>query len=348
MRVGANCVVRHAILDTGCVVPDGMQIGVNPQEDASRFHVSEGRGAGDPRHAAETASRGSSLGYDSGLEQSHEERPVMIATFKALLALARSRAAVVLAVLLPLAGCATMAPKLEPPRLTVVSIGMVSADIFSQQFRVRLHVQNPNSRSIPIKAIDYELLLESSSFAEGNASEPFVVPARGENEFDMTVRTNFVSSIGRLLSRMNGRDNSKVSYAIGQGRRRHPLPSRPFRSRTRAASTSACCARSPRRPAGRRGARTPCLDPPGEVACHAVVHDPSPRFPVLVQVEGGVERPAHGRRVKIVEDDARALAAPCIPHLHGIGQAACLPDDRHSTISGCTSGSVRKVRTATA
>jgi LEA14-like dessication related protein len=138
----------------------------------------------------------------------------MIATFKALLALARSRAAVVLAVLLPLAGCATMAPKLEPPRLTVVSIGMVSADIFSQQFRVRLHVQNPNSRSIPIKAIDYELFLEGDSFAEGNASEPFVVPARGENEFDMTVRTNFVSSIGRLLSRMNGRDNSKVSYAI--------------------------------------------------------------------------------------------------------------------------------------
>ena len=41
VRVGANCVVRHAILDTGCVVPDGMQIGVNPQEDASRFHVSE-------------------------------------------------------------------------------------------------------------------------------------------------------------------------------------------------------------------------------------------------------------------------------------------------------------------
>ena len=41
VRVGANCIVKHAILDTGCVVPDGMQIGMNPQEDASRFHVSE-------------------------------------------------------------------------------------------------------------------------------------------------------------------------------------------------------------------------------------------------------------------------------------------------------------------
>jgi len=41
VRIGANCVVRRAILDTGCVVPDGMQIGVDPREDASRFHVSE-------------------------------------------------------------------------------------------------------------------------------------------------------------------------------------------------------------------------------------------------------------------------------------------------------------------
>jgi glucose-1-phosphate adenylyltransferase len=39
--VGANCVVRRAILDTGCVVPDGMQIGVDKKEDAGRFHVSE-------------------------------------------------------------------------------------------------------------------------------------------------------------------------------------------------------------------------------------------------------------------------------------------------------------------
>ncbi len=41
VRVGANCVVRRAILDTGGVVPDGMQIGVDAEEDARRFHVSE-------------------------------------------------------------------------------------------------------------------------------------------------------------------------------------------------------------------------------------------------------------------------------------------------------------------
>ncbi len=120
----------------------------------------------------------------------------------------------VLVLLLPLAACASLGPKLEAPRLSVVSVGMLSADLFSQQFRVRLHVQNPNSRAIPVKGIDYELFLEGDSFAEGVSGEPFVVPALGESEFDMTVRTNFVSSIGRLMSRMNGREGNRISYAI--------------------------------------------------------------------------------------------------------------------------------------
>ena len=60
--------------------------------------------------------------------------------------------------------------------------------------------------------IDYQLFLEGDSFAEGLSDKPFIIPARGETEFDLTVRTNFVSSIGRLLSRLNGKQ--KVQYVI--------------------------------------------------------------------------------------------------------------------------------------
>lgn len=126
----------------------------------------------------------------------------------------RIRTATLGLLLLSLAGCSSLGPKLEAPRLSLVNVGMVSADIFSQQFRVRMRVQNPNDREIPVKGIDYELFLQGDSFAEGVASEPFVVPALGENEFDLILRTNFVSSIGRLMSRMNGRDGNKVDYSI--------------------------------------------------------------------------------------------------------------------------------------
>jgi glucose-1-phosphate adenylyltransferase len=42
VRVGERCVIRRAIIDEGTLVPDDMQIGVDPQADAERFYVTEG------------------------------------------------------------------------------------------------------------------------------------------------------------------------------------------------------------------------------------------------------------------------------------------------------------------
>ncbi len=41
VTVGSGCTIRNAILDEGCIVPDGMQIGVDPAEDARRFYTTE-------------------------------------------------------------------------------------------------------------------------------------------------------------------------------------------------------------------------------------------------------------------------------------------------------------------
>jgi len=41
VRVGERCVIRRAIIDSGSLIPDGMQIGVDPAADAERFYVTE-------------------------------------------------------------------------------------------------------------------------------------------------------------------------------------------------------------------------------------------------------------------------------------------------------------------
>lgn len=38
--VGRNCKIRKALIDRGCVIPPGMQIGYDEEEDKRRFHVS--------------------------------------------------------------------------------------------------------------------------------------------------------------------------------------------------------------------------------------------------------------------------------------------------------------------
>jgi len=41
VRVERNCVLKKCIIDKNCIIPEGMQIGVNPDEDKKRFHVTE-------------------------------------------------------------------------------------------------------------------------------------------------------------------------------------------------------------------------------------------------------------------------------------------------------------------
>jgi glucose-1-phosphate adenylyltransferase len=41
VEIGRGCVVRGAIVDEGCEIPDGLHIGVDRAQDAARFHVTE-------------------------------------------------------------------------------------------------------------------------------------------------------------------------------------------------------------------------------------------------------------------------------------------------------------------
>jgi LEA14-like dessication related protein len=121
---------------------------------------------------------------------------------------------VLFVLLASLSACAGMGSDLQAPRLSIVAASMTSADMFSQQFRVRIRAENPNARALPIKSIEYKLFLEGDDFAEGASMAPFSVPANGEQEFDLAVRTHFSSSIARLLSRLTGSNRSKIAYAF--------------------------------------------------------------------------------------------------------------------------------------
>ncbi|STY61192.1 Glucose-1-phosphate adenylyltransferase [Mannheimia haemolytica] len=41
VTIGKNCVIKRAVIDRHCVIPDGLEIGVNAEEDAKRFRVSK-------------------------------------------------------------------------------------------------------------------------------------------------------------------------------------------------------------------------------------------------------------------------------------------------------------------
>jgi LEA14-like dessication related protein len=111
-------------------------------------------------------------------------------------------------------GCAVI-PKLEAPHLQVLSMQVKSADIFSQRLTVRMLVQNPNARELPIKGIEYRIEVNDAQLAQGLTDTPFVVPAMGEAEFDVQVTANLATALAKFLSRRGGSQDTLDYRLIG-------------------------------------------------------------------------------------------------------------------------------------
>ena len=121
VRIGQDCQIRNAIIDEGLS---------DRRRHADRLRSSrrcqavpgdrKGRRAGDAGHAL--AMR----------EHRHTGRLLIAALL-----------------CLPLFGGCSVLPNLEAPKLSVVSMKMQSADIFSQRLQVRMRVLNPNTRELP-------------------------------------------------------------------------------------------------------------------------------------------------------------------------------------------------------
>ena len=111
---------------------------------------------------------------------------------------------------LGLSGCSLFVPKLERPTLSVVRVQMLKSDLWHQELKVRVRVQNPNDRVLPVKGIVYELDVEGQELAHGMSGDSFVVPALGEAEFDMSVSANVANVLIKLLNK----GGNEVEYRI--------------------------------------------------------------------------------------------------------------------------------------
>lgn len=116
----------------------------------------------------------------------------------------------IVALVLGLSGCSLFEPKLEKPTLSVVSVQLLKGDLWHQELKVRMHVQNPNDRELPVKGLSYEFDVDGQEFAHGVSGDSFVVPAHGEAEFDLSVSANMAS----LLVKMLGQGGDSLDYQL--------------------------------------------------------------------------------------------------------------------------------------
>jgi LEA14-like dessication related protein len=111
------------------------------------------------------------------------------------------------------AACA-LAPRLERPELSIVDVQLVNSTLWEQRLKVRVHVRNPNDRALPVKGIEYSLEVMGQQAATGQSDASFVVPARGEADFDMSVTTSLAGALLKLLSRGPDPLRESVPYRL--------------------------------------------------------------------------------------------------------------------------------------
>ena len=109
-----------------------------------------------------------------------------------------------------LSGCSLFAPKLQAPHLSVINVTLLKSDLWHQELKVRMRVQNPNDRRLPVQGLTYVLDVDGQELARGQSDASFVVPPLGEADFDMSVSANMAG----LLVRMLGQGATPMEYHL--------------------------------------------------------------------------------------------------------------------------------------
>lgn len=129
------------------------------------------------------------------------------------------KSAPLLLVAAALSGCALLMPRFQTPRLSIVDVEVRKADFWQQQLSVRMHVENPNDRALPVRGLSYTIFIDGERLATGVSDASFRVPARGSAEFNMNVTANVAGPLLTVLARGRGvvqyRLTGKVQLSYG-------------------------------------------------------------------------------------------------------------------------------------
>ena len=112
-----------------------------------------------------------------------------------------------------LVACSLVTPKFERPTLAVISIEMVNGNLLQQNFRVKFNIQNPNDRALPVTGLHASLSVGGEHIAEGQNDRAFVVPAKGDIDFDMMITANLGVAVLKLSHRMDQHADS-IDYDV--------------------------------------------------------------------------------------------------------------------------------------
>ncbi|MGA7982070.1 MAG: LEA type 2 family protein [Chromatiaceae bacterium] len=125
-----------------------------------------------------------------------------------------------------LTGCASLSENWKAPELALVGVRPKALALEQQSFIVRLRVENPNDRTLPLSAMTYRISLEGRELAHGATELERTIPPFGEETVDVEVSSNLVALLPQLSIFALSRDKLrwKISGTVTLASGLFPLP----------------------------------------------------------------------------------------------------------------------------
>jgi len=105
-----------------------------------------------------------------------------------------------------LAGCASIAPHLVAPEVSLTAVRFEGGSLHRQQLQLTAHVYNPNDRAIPVESLSADVELNGMAFATGVTDAPFVLPPLGAEDVVLDVTADMGTGLIALAGRMAHRN----------------------------------------------------------------------------------------------------------------------------------------------
>ena len=124
------------------------------------------------------------------------------------------RSVFVTAALVVLVACESLTPTIEEPQISLVNVAIKEIGLIRQTYGLTLQVDNPNGIPLPIRGLSYNVKLAGVEFAQGTTANAFSVPAYGQENFEISVQTDLVSTANHLKTLFKDRP-SEIDYQVG-------------------------------------------------------------------------------------------------------------------------------------
>ncbi len=113
----------------------------------------------------------------------------------------------------------------EPPKISVYGVRLADLSLTQGKAILALRIENPNPYSIPLRGLNYNLLLNNIKVAEGDVQKNLTITGHEDRIIEVPVNIQFASLLQTLPGLVKTR---KFTYDLS-GNTQFPFLSIPFK-----------------------------------------------------------------------------------------------------------------------